>query len=187
MLIAGAPGAGKSTLAIALAREGFYLISNDWTYVRRNVNDIVAHGLRVPVKLLPETSRFFEGLTALRPRISLTGEVAVEVNPINNFGIRMEERCQPGCVIALERWTLEESAIEPISGETLRRFFTGSPELIPNQLQRTDAERERIIDNLTSRDCWMFRYGGVPQQGARALRRFFEERYDAVPLCATAS
>ena len=187
MLIAGVPGAGKSTLSIALAREGFSLISDDWTYARRDLNDIVAHGLRVPVKLLPATSRFFEELTALRPRISVTGEVAVEVNPANNFGIRMEERCFPGCVIFLERWTIQESTIEPMSGESLRKFFRGSPELVPSQLQRANAERERIIDTLTSRDCWLFRYGGTPQQGASALRRFFEERYAGVRLCASAS
>ena len=116
ILIAGAPGVGKSTLSMALAREGFSIISDDWTYTHREQNDIIAHGLRVPIKLVPGTSQFFEELTALRPRISLTGEVTVEVNPVNNFGIRIEERCVPECVIFLERWALEESVFEPISG-----------------------------------------------------------------------
>ena len=187
MLIAGVPGAGKSALAVALAREGFSLVADDWTYTRRELDGISAYGLRVPVKLLPSTSRFFEELTALRPKISLNGELTFEITPINTFGIRMEERCVPGCVIFLERWTREESSIEAIPGESLRKFFIGSPELIPNQLQRPNPERERIIDQVTSRDCWLFRYGGTPQQGARALRRFYEERYDADRLCATAS
>src|SRR5512133_2157464 len=40
MLLAGLSGAGKSTLTIALAKEGFALVSDDWTYARREAEDV---------------------------------------------------------------------------------------------------------------------------------------------------
>jgi hypothetical protein len=187
MMIAGVPGAGKSALAVALAQEGFSFVSDEWTYARREPNGISVYGLHIPIKLLPGTSRMFEEFSALRPRMSVSGELAFEIDPVNTFGIRMEEHCVPTCVVFLERWAIPETSIESVPGESLRRFLIGSPELVPHQLHRANAERERIIEQLTDQECWMFRYGGTPQQGARALRRFFEDRYDADRLCATAS
>ena len=38
LLLAGNSGAGKSTLTVALARCGFSLISDDWTYISHDTN-----------------------------------------------------------------------------------------------------------------------------------------------------
>jgi hypothetical protein len=187
MLVAGISGAGKSTLAVALAQEGFALVSDDWSYARIESGNASVYGLQVPVKLMPETSRYFEELNGLRPKIALNGELAFEVNAAETFGVQVAQRCEPNCVVFLERWSSEESSVEALPRDVARRYFTQSAELLPMELRREIAEREEIIERVTSRDCWRFRYGGTPQQGARALRRFFEERYDVDRLCAAAS
>jgi hypothetical protein len=187
MLVAGISGAGKSTLAVALAKEGFALVSDDWTYVRREKGNLSAYGLHVPVKLMPECSRFFEELTALRLKLSLNGELAFEVDAAETLGVNVAQRCVPNCVVFLERCGKEESSFEPLARESARRYFTRSAEVLPPQLAAAAAEREAIIEQVTNRDCWLFRYGGTPQQGARALRRFYEEIYDVDRLCTVRS
>jgi hypothetical protein len=187
MLVAGISGAGKSTLAVALAKEGFALVSDDWTYARIEQGEVLAYGLQVPVKLMPECSLYFEELSSLRPRIALNGELAFEVNAAETFQVQVAQRCIPSCVVFLERWDSEKSSVEALPRDVARRYFAQSAELLPTELRHAIAEREEIIEQVTSRDCWRFRYGGTPQQGARALQRFFEERYDVDGHCAAAS
>jgi len=187
MLIAGVSGAGKSTLAVALAKEGFALVSDDWTYARCEDGGVTAYGLGVPVKLMPQSSRYFEELAAQRLKVSLNGELAFEVDPVEALGVQVAKRCTPQCVVFLERSDDDESSVTPLDREIARKFFYKSAEVLPPELQNAITGRGEIIDQVTSRDCWLFRYGGTPQQGARALRRFFEERYDVDRLCAAAS
>jgi hypothetical protein len=82
LLIAGLSGAGKSTLSVALAQREFSLVSDDWTYVSKdgNKDGLIASGLSVPVKLLPDAVQHFPELKALTPKESLNGELAFEVD-----------------------------------------------------------------------------------------------------------
>jgi hypothetical protein len=187
MLVAGISGAGKSTLTVALAKEGFALVSDDWTYVRRENGDISAYGLGVPVKLMPDTAQFFNELSALRPKTSLNGELAFEVNAAETFGARIAQSCLPNCIVFLERSEHEGTSFRPLEREIAQTYFRQSAEILPPELRQAITKREEIIEQVTTRDCWRFRYNGTPQQGASALRRFFEERYDANRLCAAAS
>jgi hypothetical protein len=119
--------------------------------------------------------------------MSLNGEIAFEVNAAETFGVKVEEQCIPSCVVFLERWNSEASSVETLSREFVRRYFIQSAELLPAKLQHAASKREQIINEVASRDCWLFRYGGTPQQGARALSRFFKEKYDVDRICASAS
>src|SRR5258708_3882562 len=62
LLIAGVSGAGKSTLSVALARSGFSLVSDDWTYISQEADGLTAHGINAPVKLLPDAIQHFPEL-----------------------------------------------------------------------------------------------------------------------------
>jgi len=59
LLVVGLSGAGKSTLSAALAKRGFGVVSDDWTYISRKHGELVADGLSAPIKLLPDSARFF--------------------------------------------------------------------------------------------------------------------------------
>jgi hypothetical protein len=185
MLLAGVSGAGKSTLATALAMEGMALVSDDWIYASEKNGLATVHGLGVPVKLMPDTARYFDQLRGEEPRVSLNGELAYEVDA-RMLGIKVSGSCEPECIVFLER-AEGKSRITPVEASRAREFFEGSAEPLPLEFGEAADGRRRIIQAVVERDCWHFRYGGTPRDGARKLRRFFEETYDVERACASAS
>ncbi len=186
MLIVGLSGAGKSTLAVALAKEGLSLISDDWTYARLTTGEPAMYGLGVPVKLMPDTARFFKELRTHTLTTSLNGELAFEVDPQRTFSVRTSNECIPECIVFLQR-VPGENAIAPLDRATALQFFEQSAEPLPPELRCADEERHRIIRAVTNRDCWLLSYAGLPQEGASMLRKFFEETYDGDACRASAS
>jgi hypothetical protein len=84
LLVAGLSGAGKSTLTAALAKRGFGVVSDDWTYISRKHGGLVADGLSAPIKLLPDSARFFPELRTCirnRSRTVSSGGCAYLVHP----------------------------------------------------------------------------------------------------------
>ena len=61
--LCGPPGAGKSTLSVALARCGLSLVSDDWTYISEEADGLIAQGINAPVKLLPDAVQYFPELS----------------------------------------------------------------------------------------------------------------------------
>jgi hypothetical protein len=183
MLVAGLSGAGKSTLAVALAREGLALVSDDWTYARGLDGSAEVHGLRVPVKLMPDTVRYFDELKSEQLRISLNGELAFEVDPRRTFGVEVSDGCEPEWIVFLQR-SAGENRISPLDRSVAKKFFQQSAEPLPRELSNAAEMRHRIIQTVTDRDCWLFSYSGTPQQGAAMLRTFFRERFDGDRCCA---
>src|SRR5258707_2227030 len=95
LLIAGASGTGKSTLSVALSENGFTYVSDDWTYISRRHDGIVAHGTSAPVKLLPDAAEHFRSLQGHSLQRSMNGELAYEVDVAEAFGTRVEQACEP--------------------------------------------------------------------------------------------
>src|SRR5581483_11421677 len=81
IVLFGAPGAGKSTLALALARQGWSLMSEDWTYFSRDGGAMAAWGIPSVVKLLPDAIRHFPELGTFRTTIGMDGEEAYRTEP----------------------------------------------------------------------------------------------------------
>ncbi|HEX6881068.1 MAG TPA: hypothetical protein VF135_11935 [Terriglobales bacterium] len=186
LLIAGISGAGKSTLSTALAQKGAFLISDDWTYVRADMSGIVAHGLRVPVKLMPDTVRFFPQLLYENLNISLNGELAYEVDPAKSLGLLVKESCRPECFVLLERQHGLATTMERLDGAVVREFFLKSDEKLPPEMRSAEESRSRIIGQVSAMECWIFRYGGLPGDGADSLLRLIGEKSDVDRRCATA-
>ena len=186
LLIAGISGAGKSTLSTALAQKGAFLISDDWTYVRADMSGIVAHGLRVPVKLMPDTVRFFPQLLYENLNISLNGELAYEVDPAKSLGLLVKESCRPECFVFLERQHGLATTMERVDGAVVREFFLKSAEKLPPEMRSAEESRSRIIGQVSAMECWIFRYGGLPGDGADSLLRLIGEKSDVDRRCATA-
>ncbi len=177
MLVAGVSGAGKSTLASALAKEGMALVSDDWIYAGENAGKVRIYGLDVPVKLMPDTAKFFPELTKVQPHIALNGELAYEVDARETLGVQASRVCEPECIVFLER-TMGENRITSMEPSVAKSFFERSAEQLPPELAHAVEQRSRIIEAVTDCDCWRFQYEGSPCEGAAWLRRFFEETYD---------
>jgi hypothetical protein len=176
LLIAGVSGAGKSTLSVALAESGFNYISDDWTYISRRQQGLIAHGTSAPVKLLPDSVKHFPSLQQHRLQTSMNGELAYEVDIADVFGAQVERECEPRWLILLER--MHQAAVEftPMAFADAQNYINSCVERLPVQLSQAARRREETIDWVSSLPCWRFRYGGTPQYAAKQLWEFVANR-----------
>jgi hypothetical protein len=178
ILVAGASTAGKSTLSIALAKEGLALLSDDWTYIRSHEQSLLAFGLRAPVKLLPDAVRHFPELRPLTPSRTTNGEIAFEVAANEMFHVPMASRCRPAAFVFLERMPDGTPTMVRASRSFVQEYVSNSVERLPKELTEATAARQRVIDGLVELPCWIYRYSGTPQAGAAYLARFIAEQYE---------
>lgn len=173
LLIAGASGTGKSTLSVALAKNGFNFISDDWTYITYDDGTLCAHGMSAPVKLLPDAAKHFPELSQHDLRVSLNGELAYELPPGDSFKLRVERECNPDRLVFYERVRSGEPDLIRLPGERARNYIHASIEPLPPQLSRIAEQRERIASRIAELPCWQFRHSGSPQLAAQTLHAFF--------------
>ena len=174
-LIAGTSGAGKSTLSAALAQRGFDFVSDDWTYISRE-RQLTAHGMGVPIKLLPDAIKYFSELQG-RPALKfLNGELAYQVDAQRVFGAKPLRACEPQCFVFLERSEQQTSELIPIPGEKTRDYLESSSEPLPTHLAAAAQQRSNMIAHLAALPCWIYRYGGTPQFGSSQFQKLCQER-----------
>jgi hypothetical protein len=174
LLIAGVSGAGKSTLSLALARCGFSLLSDDWTYISREGGALLAHGLNAPVKLLPDAVQHFPELARQNPKMWFNGELAYEIEPEEFLDQETVLTSRPHWLLFLERGSAPGCTFSPYDANDAREFFESSAERLPDQLPETSATRSEIIRSVATCDCWRVRTGETPRATAEAIRRFCE-------------
>lgn len=173
LLIAGASGTGKSTLSLALAKNGAGFLSDDWTYLTCADHQLQAHGLSAPIKLLPDAAEYFAELRRHDLQLSLNGELAYELAPADSLNLQVEERCKPDCLVFYERVPGREPALIRLSGEQARKYIHSSIEPLPVQLSWITEQREKIVSRIADLPCWQFRHSGSPNDAAQALQAFF--------------
>lgn len=176
ILIAGLSGAGKSTLAVALAKRGLRFVSDDWTYLRIDAGKLLAHGLSVPAKLLPDAVQYFSDLKNTDLTVAMDGELAY-LTDISKLGASEIDVCQPTCLFFLERKSVQHVSFERLEPRVAEQFFTRSGERLPDRMTQARENRNGVITAVSECDTWLFRYGGSPQFGAEQLCRFIEENY----------
>lgn len=169
VLLTGHSGVGKSTLAIALARRGYAFLSDEWTYLSAMGSEVVAWGLPVPVKLLPDAIRFFPELLKYRVTVSLNGETAHEVDPDECFGISRRARCTARTVVLLERAAGAGCQIVPISAADAIDHLAREIEPLEGLLAPSYKEQIELIHHLKNAACLRVTIDGCPNQVAKAL------------------
>ena len=175
LLITGPSGAGKSTLAVALARLGARLLSDDWTYLAPDGQQVWSMG--APVKLMPDCTAFFPELGALEPGIALNGEVGFEVEAERVFGVRPIRRSRAAEIVLLERHEgPRRFAATRIEGGRAAAELTAMLEELPAEFDGARARQQKAVERLVSLPCWRLRCGGSPQEIARALARWWSEK-----------
>jgi hypothetical protein len=178
LLIAGASGAGKSTLSVALAQAGFDFISDDWTYLALQQNELIAHGMSVPAKLLPDAVHHFPVLARHSVGVSLNQELAYEL-PIREFGARSQRCATPRWFFFLERVPGSSCQIMSVSSAQARSYVEQSVERLTNELEQMIQTRACVIDQLTKLSCWKLIYSGPPSNAVHGLQDFLAAQ---VPL-----
>ena len=172
LLVAGNSGAGKSTLTAALARRGFAVVSDDWTYVSHRAGRLVAHGLFAPIKLLPDTIRYFPELRRRNPKKTLNGELAHEVDPAKVFHSAVRASSQPKWILFLERTFQPGCQFVPCRSEHTVQFFERNAEKLPPGLPEAARARSEVIKDLSACQGWILRTGCEPSETARAIDEF---------------
>jgi hypothetical protein len=173
ILVAGLSGAGKSTLAAAMGHYGFAFLSDDWTYISSADGRLTAHGLGVPLKLLPDADRFFDALQRYRTHSAMNGELAFEVDPVE-LGFRTKSFTYPTRLLLLERNESGPPKFSPVESGLVKDFFERSSERLPTELGNMRQMRSRVIDDVARLECWNFSYSGSPHHAAKAVREFLE-------------
>lgn len=180
LLIAGESGAGKSTLSVALAQQGFGFISDDWTYLSLKGERLVAHGLSVPAKLLPDAVSYLPFLKRFQPGIALNQELAYEV-PSSELSAQTQLSCEPHWFFFLERANRDgDCEILPIPSEESHRYAERSVERLPTGLESMLNTRSAVIAHLPRLSCWKLVYGGPPAIAVRGLQEFLTSQRQCV-------
>lgn len=174
VLVAGVSGAGKSTLSAAMAHLGFSFLSDDWTYVSVRNGNLVASGLGVPFKLLPDAARFFGGLPDHRLASALNGEMAYEVDPAH-FAARSMKESVPRHLFMLDRRPSGQTKLQKMSAESIRDFFERSSEPFPEILDHGHKFRLAVLNRVADLQCWQFSYSGSPHDAAASIKKFLEQ------------
>jgi hypothetical protein len=175
LLLAGLSGAGKSTLTAALARRRFAVVSDDWTYISRNRGTLVADGLSAPIKLLPDTVRFFPELHKFAPHKTMNGEMAYEIEPEKFHPVAEFTSCSPKWIFFLERTSVPGCRFVPCTSTYTRHFFKSNAERLPEELPAAQETRSEIIDRLSEYPSWIVRSGDDPHKTAEAIEQFLPE------------
>jgi hypothetical protein len=175
LLLAGLSGAGKSTLTAALARRGFGVVSDDWTYISRKRGGLVADGLSAPIKLLPDTARFFPELRKRAPHRTMNGELAFEIEAEKLHPAAGLASCSPKSIFFLERTSTPGCRFVPCTSAHTRHFFKSNAERLPEELPAAQQTRSEIIDRLSEYPAWILRSGDDPHKTAEAIEQFLPE------------
>jgi hypothetical protein len=173
LVVAGASGAGKSTLALSLSLRGFAFLSDDWTYFTRSGSRVRAWGLPIPMKLLPDTIRYFPALSARVPAPSLNGELAIHLDP-EVLGVPRELSCEPRWVVFIERTAEPGITFQKIASVEAASRFASDLEQLPPCLAREPRHELATINAAVDRDCWVVRHGVEPDTLAQRLCEFCE-------------
>jgi hypothetical protein len=177
LLIGGLSGAGKSTLSVALARRGFTLVSDDWTYLSRPLSSgapLIARGLSAPVKLLPDAVTHFPELEGRRPERALNGELAFELDPAEYWHCGTKREAGPRTVLFLERKSEPGSQFLRRDPGEARSFFERQGERLPEELPEVGAARAAVLEGLSRCECWALRTGDPPARAAELVEQFLE-------------
>jgi hypothetical protein len=178
LILGGASGAGKSTLAVQLALEKFAYLSDDWTYFSRSDSKLLAWGLPIPVKLLPDTVNYFPELSKAQLAPSLNGELAYEVDPDVFFGIDRSLCCEPQWLVFIERSGEPRATFRRIGSKEAFSRFASELERLPACISDLRDLQLQTIAALVDRECWVLQHGLTPALVAQELSRFCQDRDD---------
>jgi len=163
LLLGGESGAGKSTMALSLSRNGFSYLSDDCTYLSRTGTGMQAWGLPTPVKLLPDAVSHFPELVSLDPVLSLNGEWALNVDPTEMSNVERCLSCAPRWLVFLERKVGSPPVIKPLSSWEAASRLVADLEMMPPLIFDQYEYQLETINRLVDRECWVVQHGMKPE------------------------
>lgn len=132
VLLNGPSRSGKSTIALACARRGFSIVSDDVVYLTGGSDGLHAWGRPWQLRLLPDSLRFFPELEYC----TRSSDDCVEIEVESVLPGRTSAQCRPAALLFLER-AGGQTSLEPVSeDDALRRLSQDLIDDVPAALER---------------------------------------------------
>ncbi len=103
LVFAGPPESGKSTLAYAMARHGFSVVTDDVVYLADHGYGLMAWGKPWRLRFLPDCVRFFPELSGAVARLKHEDQGVAEVELEEYLPGRVQTHCRPVALFFLDR------------------------------------------------------------------------------------
>ncbi|MCI0423802.1 MAG: hypothetical protein L0387_37760 [Acidobacteria bacterium] len=174
ILICGASGAGKTTLAYACAKTGMEVVSDDVIHLEwdRQTEQLKLWGNPWRMRLAPESGGLFPELSGRSPTLRNDHEWYLDLSISEEFGGQARSKCEPNVLVFLERSSssagLECTRLEPACVlDRLKRDIVLD--------EASVVERHYAVLNRLARvRAFAFRYSGHPSAAVSALRNLLD-------------
>jgi hypothetical protein len=153
LLIAGATGAGKTTLTIALLRAGFGFLGDDTIFLRTRSPGLRALAFPDEIDVTPHTASFFPELQTLLQAPSSAGRPKQPFDLDGVYGAKPTWECVPTVLVFPQAAPAHESVLTPMPEDAALL------ELICNVLRTELRSAQAHLDALAAlvRQCRCFR------------------------------
>jgi hypothetical protein len=167
VLLCGASGAGKTSLAYACARRGWTYLSDDATHVVRRRPDCTVTGRPHHIRFRESARRLFPELCAYPPVRRPSGKLDIEVET-ESLGLTIAYERPAANVVFLNRGTYDCAVrVHPFPREEARRILE---QVICLGDERTRAEQRSALGRLLELPTVELAYSD-PGAAETALRR----------------
>jgi hypothetical protein len=168
LLLAGARGAGKSTLTIALAKRGFSFLTDDMVLLAESPRGWQLRAFPDDVDLCDDTLDLFPELRTLREEELPAGWLKRQIRPDRQFGAPIEWTVPARVIVFPSIRSGDESSLDPLSADEALL------ELAPNVLLTDAAVAQRHFDALagvvSQCRCYRLSTGRVLDRAVSVLR-----------------
>ena len=171
LLLVGTGRSGKSTLAVALAQEGFGFLSDDRTWCSWQSGRLLACGLATTLKLRCDAGKNFRELQGKEPTDLQHGEWGFRLEPEFALGLERVRCCEPRWLVFLER---SENPGFRLSNLSSQEAGVRLEEDLMAELPDAATAQMEVIEKLAELPCCLLQYGGRPQVVAKNLTLHFE-------------
>jgi hypothetical protein len=146
ILLVGAPGAGKSSLAWACARAGLTLVSDDALWMPRRQATLTLIGKPQRMRFRPEAIDLFPELKGIRRLDTVIGKSSFEIRTADVPGLATAACCRPGKVLFLDRQSPARTELFPICGDEARQCLAEATTRYESSVwEEQEASRERLV------------------------------------------
>jgi hypothetical protein len=166
LVLLGPSQSGKSTLALAMVRSGFQLLSDDRIFCFLRGGKVFTYGLPRPLKLRREASTWFEEFRDRVPTLAQNGESVFYCDAKSAGNFPYVPACELHASIFLEQQRERMFRMTRIQASESRKFIES--DLLAESPQAMEAQ-DRLLDRIVSMPCWRLQYNESPQSVSQKI------------------
>ena len=167
VVIAGTAGAGKSTLALGLARAGLDYLGDDMVFLRDEGDTVRALGFSDAIGVTPQTATWLPELASLANQAPEAGYPKYLARVEDHFDVRVVAEATPVAIVFPQIVSGNESRLEPLAGDAA--WMRLVPDVLLTEPAATQAHLTTIATLTAQVDCHTLLAGGDLDASARLV------------------